>query len=257
MGIQNCLGRDTPLPVAWNWAEGVQDADSLVDDDAHSLYLSVVSSMNWLAMRTRPDIRFLVTKLQQKSAQTTIHDYEAMIQPVRYLKQFPDRSIVLGRNKELRFYAFADASHGDNLNRKSTEGCIWFFAGSPIQWSTKKQTIMAPSTTAAEWCALDQPARDAMWFTKLAVGLGLPRSHEPEAVPIYTDNINTQLLLAKKVGKQSTRWLGMRFFFVKDAAAKGQIVLLRVHTKENVADGFTKALGTDAFPIFVRMLGME
>jgi len=49
----------------------------------------------------------------------------------------------------------------------------------------------------------------------------------------------------------------MRFFFVKDAAAKGQIVLLRVHTKENIANSFAKALSTDAFPVFGRMLGIE
>jgi len=107
--------------------------------------------------------------------------------------------------------------------------------------------------TTAEWFALDQVSCNAMWLSKLARALGLPK---PEPMTIFTDNINTQLLLSKKASKNSTRWLDMRYFFVKDAAAKGLIQLERVHTKNNAADGFTKALGTEAFPAFTQMLGM-
>ncbi|KAJ5876478.1 uncharacterized protein N7529_002062 [Penicillium soppii] len=248
----HCKGRSIPLPATWNWSEGHEDATSTLEDNDD--YLSVVGSLNWLAMRTRPDIRFYVTKLQHKSANTTIHDQEAMVQVLRYLREHPDRAITLGKKKELQFYAYADASHGDNLNYKSTEGAVWFFGGSPIQWSTRKQTIMAPSTTAAEWCALDQPARDGMWLRKLAVAFSFPRASDP--LVIYTDNINTQLLLNKKTGRNSTRWLNMRYFFVKDAAAKGYIDLERVESKANVADGFTKPLGEEAFPGFITQLGM-
>ncbi|KAJ5855316.1 uncharacterized protein N7529_009260 [Penicillium soppii] len=224
-------GRSIPLPVTWNWSEGHKDATSTLEDNDD--YLSVVGSLNWLVIRTRPDIRFYVTKLQHKSANTTIHDQEAMVQVLRYLREHPDRAITLGKKKELQFYAYADASHGDNLNYKSTEGAVWLFGGSPIQWSTRKQTIMAPSTTAAE-C--------------------FPRASDP--LVIYTDNINTQLLLNKKTGRNSTRWLNMRYFFVKDAAAKGYIDLERVESKANVADGFTKPLGEEAFPGFITQLGM-
>jgi hypothetical protein len=42
--------------------------------------------------------------------------------------------------------------------------------------------------------------------------------------------------------KNSTRWLDMRWFFVKDAIFREKINLLRVDTKHNIADGFTKAL---------------
>ncbi|KOS44731.1 hypothetical protein ACN38_g4302 [Penicillium nordicum] len=70
---------------------------------------------------------------------------------VKYIRG-SDQGLIFGRTDELQFLAFADASHADWQDSKSTEGVVWFFAGSPIAWSTKKYTITANSTTVAEWC---------------------------------------------------------------------------------------------------------
>lgn len=110
-------------------------------------------------------------------------------------------------------------------------------------WSTKKQTVVA--STAAEWCALDQPAKDAKWLAKVASQLGLPRYQDP--ITIFTDNINTQLLSAQKGSKNSIRWLEIRWFFVKNAVARGHIDVKRADMKRNPADGVTKALEHIAF----------
>ena len=184
-----------------------------------------------------------------------------MIHLCRYIECYDSKGIELGKLKVLRFPAHADASHADWHDRKSPEGSIWWLAGAPIiagapiMWNTKKQTLVASSTTAAEWCALDQPAKDAMWVSKIATQLCLPGSEE--AITIHTNNINTQLLLAKKGCKNSTKWLEIIYFFVKNAVARGMIGVKRVDTKRNPADGFTKALDVLAFKRFIEMLGMN
>ncbi|KAI2695132.1 hypothetical protein CBS147317_7858 [Penicillium roqueforti] len=172
---------------------------------------------------------------------------------VKYLRHNPKIGLIFGKSDELQFIAFTDVSHADWTDSKLTEGYIWFFAGVPVAWSTKKQTITANSTIIAEWCALDQPARDAIWLAKVADSLSLPR---PDPIVIYTDNINSQLLLIKKGGKSATRWLALRWFFVKDAVAQGHINILRVDTKQNAADGFTKALPKEQFRAFLKLIGM-
>lgn len=243
--------KDTPLPAAWR--ETPADATNALDDDAFDQYQSIVGMLNWLAVKTRPDIRFAVTRLQHRLANPTLSDYKAMQHVVKYLRRKPDIGIILGRTGELRFYAHTDASHTDWEDSKSTEGNVWYLAGSPVMWSTKKQTITANSTTVAEWCALDQPSRDAMWLNKIARSFMLPEQRPTE---IYTDNINSQLLLSKKGGKSANRWLNLRYFFVKDAVAQGHVEIHRVNTKRNAADGFTKALAKDQFKIFTELIGM-
>lgn len=123
----------------------------------------------------------------------------ALHNAVRYLKGCPD--LVLGGIDDPYFFAYADASHTDWPDRKSTEGCIWLFAGGPVAWSSKKQTIMYPPSTAAEWCALDRLSRDARWVRKIAEQLEL--SVDP--ITILTDNINTQLLMSKKACSSANR----------------------------------------------------
>ncbi|KAJ5138864.1 uncharacterized protein N7515_003712 [Penicillium bovifimosum] len=225
--------KDTPLPAAWR--ETQADATSVLDDDAFDQYQSIVGMLNWLAVKTRPDIRFAVTRLQHRLAKPTFSDYETMLHVVKYLCRRPDIGTVLGRTDELRFYAHTDASHADWEDSKSTEGCIWYLAGSPVMWSTRKQTITANSTTVAEWSFM------------------LPE-HRP--IEIHSDNINSQLLLSKKGGRSANRWLTLRWFFVKDAVAQGHVEIHHVDTKKNAADGFTKALAKDQFEVFAKLIGM-
>jgi hypothetical protein len=101
--------------------------------------------------------------IQHRSASPTVNDMQAVRQVYRYLKATRELCITLGKIQDTTFFAYADASHGDWPDAKSTEGAIWFFGGAPIRWYARKQTIMAPSSTAAEWCALDRPARDAQF----------------------------------------------------------------------------------------------
>jgi hypothetical protein len=179
---------------------------------------------------------------------------QAIRQVYRYLKGTTELYITLGRIQDITFFAYADASYRDWPNTKSIEGAIWFFGGAPIRWYSRKQTIIAPSSTAVEWCALNRPARDAQWLMKIATVLNLPNAIKP--IVILTDNINTQLLIGKRSCKNSTRWLDIRWFFVKDAIFREKINLLRVDTIHNVADGFTKALDKEAHDRFVHMLGL-
>lgn len=108
----------------------------------------------------------------------TINEMQAVLAVYRYLKSTTELCITLGKIQDTSFLAYADPSHGDWHDSKSTEGAVWFFGGAPILWCSRKQSIMTPSSTAAEWCALDRPARDAQWFSKIATALNLPGAGE-------------------------------------------------------------------------------
>jgi hypothetical protein len=57
--------------------------------------------------------------------------------------------------------------------------------------------------------------------------------------------------MAKRSYKNSTCWLDMRWFFVKDAIFRDKVDLQRVDTKNNVADGFTKPPEKEAHERFI------
>ena len=56
---------------------------------------------------------------------------------------------------------------GDMDDRRSTTGNVFSLAGGAVSWLSKKQTVVALSTSEAEYVALSVAAQEAMWFHKL------------------------------------------------------------------------------------------
>ncbi|KAJ5963983.1 uncharacterized protein N7479_003859 [Penicillium vulpinum] len=130
--MQNCKEAAIPLSSSWIWDNENEDPETLLHGKEHTRYRSIVGRLNWLAVETRPDIKFAVMKLQHRAANPTERDLQAARQVYCYLKRTKDFAITLGCVKDQRFYAYTDTSHGDWPDKKSTEGTIWFFAGAPI-----------------------------------------------------------------------------------------------------------------------------
>ncbi|KAI3174220.1 hypothetical protein DTO039G3_3276 [Penicillium roqueforti] len=105
--------KETPLPPGWR-ESNPEDIDSnLLDDENFEHYQTVVGMLNWLTIKTRPDIRFAVTRLQHRLATPTFSDLEAMRHVVKYLRHNPKIGLIFGKSDELQFIAFTDASHAD------------------------------------------------------------------------------------------------------------------------------------------------
>ena len=73
----------------------------------------MVGILNWLTVKTRPDIRFSVTRLQYRLATPTFLDLKAIRHVVKYLRYNPEIGLTFGKSNELQFKAYIDASHAD------------------------------------------------------------------------------------------------------------------------------------------------
>ncbi|GJU77675.1 ribonuclease H-like domain-containing protein [Tanacetum coccineum] len=72
----------------------------------------------------------------------------------RYLKHQPKLGLWYPRDSPFELEAFSDSDYGgDSLERKSTTGGCQFLSRRFISWQCKKQTIVANSTTKAEYVA--------------------------------------------------------------------------------------------------------
>lgn len=58
------------------------------------------------------------------------------------------------------------------MSSKDTSGNIFFINGTPVAWSSKKQTITAQSTCEAEYVALTTLAVTAQWIRHLWLYFG-------------------------------------------------------------------------------------
>jgi len=116
---------------------------------------------------------------------------------------------------------------------------MFSFGSGVVSWSSKKQPIVALSSTEAEYKGAAIVACEVVWLQKLLSNLGqLVDAH----VVIYCDNINNILLANNPVHHVKTQHIEVHYHFIREKVLAKEIDLIRVNIEDQVADIFTKAL---------------
>jgi hypothetical protein len=130
---------------------------------------------------------------------------------------------------------------------------MFSFGSGVVSWSSKKQPIVALSSTKAEYKGVTIVACEVIWLQKLFSDLG---QLVDAPVVIYYDNINSILLANNPVYHARTKHIEVYYHFIRKKNLAKEIDLIHVSTKDQVADIFTKALGTNKLRKFRKMFGV-
>ncbi|GJV62694.1 ribonuclease H-like domain-containing protein [Tanacetum coccineum] len=129
----------------------VKDADA--DDVDEHLYRSMIGSLMYLTA-SRPDIMFAVCACARFQVSPKTSHLLAVKRIFRYLKGKPSLGLWYSKDSPLELIAYTDSDYaGATLDRKSTTGGCQFLGNRLISWQCKKQTVVATSTTEAEYVA--------------------------------------------------------------------------------------------------------
>ena len=254
----------------------------------HKQYLSIVGSLMYAALGTRPDLSYCVTALSRYNATPLKMHLTAAKRALRYLKQIADHRLFYPRapklvnrlSSEAIMHGFTDSDWaGNELTRKSVGGCIFYAHVSPemehwggpgcdpapgaVHWQSKTQTVVALSTLEAEYIACSDAVREAIWVRRLladivgAVFPGAMGAASPAAVRIGCDNQGALKLIETGVSKQKTKHIDIKYHHVRDEEAKGTIHCYYIHTTCNPADLLTKALPAPRHRTLVGLTGLQ
>ncbi|GJS20607.1 ribonuclease H-like domain-containing protein [Tanacetum coccineum] len=129
----------------------VQDGDA-ADVDEH-LYRSMIGSLMYLTA-SRPDIMFAVCACARFQVSLKSSHLLVVKRIFRYLKGKPSLGLWYSKDSPLELVAYTDSDYaGATQDRKSTTRGCQFLGNRLISWQCKKQTIVATSTTEAEYVA--------------------------------------------------------------------------------------------------------
>ena len=128
-----------------------------------------------------------------------------------------------------------------------------FIGKSLVNWSSKRQPVVAKSTTEAEYIAANDAGSDGVWFRNFTSELGYPPSGP---TPLWLDNQS-----AIRVGKNPEHHSRMRHLLPKYHWLREQVEdkvfsLDYVATSSMRADGLTKPLDTFAHQRVCSLLGL-
>ncbi|GKB81468.1 putative ribonuclease H-like domain-containing protein, partial [Tanacetum coccineum] len=204
--------------------------------DVH-LYRSMIGSLMYLTA-SRPDIMFAVCAYSRFQVTPKTSHLHAVKRIFRYLKGKPKLGLWYPRVSSFDMEAYSDSdSARANLDRKSTTRGCQFLGKRLISWQCKKQTIVATSTTEAEYVAAANCYGKILWIQNQMLDYGFNFMN----TKIYIDNESTICIIKNLEFHSKTKHIEIRHHFIWDAYVKKLIQVLKIHTDDNVVDLLTKA----------------
>jgi hypothetical protein len=155
---------------------------------------------------------------------------------------------------QLQVHGYTDVDWASNvLDRRSTSGFMFSFGSGTISWSSKKQLIVALSSMEVKYKGAAIVACEIIWLQKLFSDLG---QSVDAPIVIYCDNISSMLLVNNPVYHVRTKHIEVHYHFIRKKVLTKEIDLIHVNIENQVADIFTKALGTKKLKKFRKMFNV-
>uniref|UniRef100_A0A2N9GRZ0 CCHC-type domain-containing protein n=1 Tax=Fagus sylvatica TaxID=28930 RepID=A0A2N9GRZ0_FAGSY len=208
-------------------------------------YASAVGCLMYAMVCTRPDLAHAVSTVSRYMAKPGREHWNAVKWIFRYLKGTAEHEILFSRQPGTNsVVGYVDADYaGEVDDKRSTTGYVFTLSGGPICWKSTLQSIVAMSTTEAEYMAVAEAAKEALWLKGLVKELGLNQGR----VQMHCDSQSAIYLAKNQVYHARTKHIDVRFHKIRELIVTGDIVLEKVHTSENAADMLTKPVTTAKF----------
>jgi hypothetical protein len=126
---------------------------------------------------------------------------------------------------------------------KSTSGACHMLGRSLVSWSSKKQNYVALSTAEAEYIATGACCAQTLYMKQSLLDYGVQLG----SVPLLCDNESTVKIAKNPVLHSRTKHIDIRYHFLHEKEANGDIALQNVRSEEQLADIFTKPLNERTF----------
>jgi hypothetical protein len=189
----------------------------------------LVGSFIYLTV-TRPDLAYTVHLVSQfMSAPRSTH-YVVVLRILRYIKGMLFHGLHFSAQSSLELRAYADANWaGDPTDRRSITGYCFLLGSSLISWHSKKQSVVAHSSTKAEYRALANATSELLWLCCLLTDMGAPQT---TSTPIHYDNRSAIHIAHNDVFHERTKHIEIDCHFIRYHLQQSALHLLSVSSED-------------------------
>ncbi|XP_074271100.1 uncharacterized protein LOC141595025 [Silene latifolia] len=243
--------KPSPVPMEPNHRLALSKAELMADPQP---YRRLVGRLVYLTI-TRPELTYSVHILAQFMHAPTSEHWQAAQNVVRYLKNSPGQGILLHSESDLRLNAYCDADYATcPTSRRSLSAYLVFLGSSSISWKTKKQVTVSKSSAESEYRAMAFTVCELKWLKGLLQSLGIQHK---QPIQLQCDNKSALHIARNPVFHERTKHIEVDCHFIRDEILKGVIAPTYVHTKAQLVDILTKALGRTSFDELLSKLGVS
>ncbi|KAI1005464.1 hypothetical protein K3495_g2750 [Podosphaera aphanis] len=231
-----------------------------------SAYASAVWSLGYASHSTRPDISFTVSQLGKYNSCPVVRHWNSVCRVFRNLRGTADYSVTYCfgplfseplQSAKIVMYSDSDYA-GDVVTRHSVSGYVVMLGGGPVCWQSKQQKSVSTSIAEAEYVALSEAAKQAVWVNRL-----LGELHVGDAITnasgslILSDN-QSALSIAGGTNSAKTKHIDVACHFVRECIEEKKIQVKYIPTNMMLADLLTKPLShSKARPLCYELFQLE
>ena len=230
--MHSAHGAATPMdvPVKLDLAKnrGEREVDPLE-------YQAIVGSLMYIALATHLTVAKRVLRYLKSTAHHRLH--------------FSNSE----SNTGITGYTDSDWAN-DSADRKSQGGHVFILNNGAISWQSRKQDLVAASTTEAEYIACSEASREARWLRQLQRDVSGIIQLPP--TPIYTDSQGALTHITTGISKARTKHIDVCYHNSRNLHEQGIVKYDYINTNDNPADILTKALARDKHEKFARAMGV-
>lgn len=203
----------TPLPINYKLSSSMNPSNEAERMKMSRVpYASAVGSLMYAMICTRPDIAQVVGVVSRFMVDPSKEHWDAVKRILRYIKGTSDVALCFG-GLEFCVRGYVDSDYAGDLDkRKSTTGYVFTIAGGAVSWLSKLQTVVALSTTEAEYMAATQACKEAIWIQRLLVELG----HKQQKIIVYCDSHSALHIARNPAFHSRTKHIGVQYHFEKE-----------------------------------------
>ena len=250
--MSDCKAVSTPLPSKLNYFE--LNSDETYDAPCRNL----IGCIMYIMICTRPDLCVAINILSRYTNKNNKELWQNLKRVLRYLKGSINIKLNYVKQNYNDFISgFVDSDWGgnDELDRKSTTGYLFkLFENCTISWNTRKQASVAASSTEAEYMALFEAVREALWLRSLAISIKI-KILEP--IVIYEDNNGCISIASNPTNHKRSKHIDIKYHFSREQVEKNIVKLIYIPTGNQLADALTKPLPAVKFLEFRKEMGLE
>ena len=218
-------------------------------------YASAVGSLMYAMLCTRPDICYAVGVVSRYQSDPGVEHWTVVKHILKYLKRTRDYMLVYSSGS-LKTLGYMTQISKDIDSSKSTLGYVFTLNGGAIFWRSVKQTCVAHSTTEAEYVATSEAVKEAVWLKKFLLDLHvIPSADRP--ITLYCDNSGAVAQSKEPRSHKKHKHILRKYHLIRDFIDRGDTVVNKIESEENLADPFTKSLPERVFEKHVNCMSLK
>ena len=195
---------------------------------------------------TRPDIANTVRAVARQAHDPAEKHWRAVRKIIAYLNKTKYLRFVFVKDGDRKLSVYVDADYANKDNdRRSVSGLAVMVEGTVVNASSTTQHCVSRFTSEAEYVAIAQGAKTAL-FTKAVLDFLQPELPS-ETIDSFEDNQGAIAIAENPINGWRTKHIDVRYHFIKEFVERRVLNIQYTESSNQHVDILTKPLGIEAF----------